>query len=527
MFPLFILFFGSALTYENTMSKEFKIYEIWLIFYFFWTIISITICFDWKQIVLSFWIVKFNYWIVMNWIYDSLGFQFYIGIAYVCLTYPIISLLITKKILELLKLIQENKQLIEMIKIILKSFPEAVIIQDLNQITKSSTIKFANDVAKSEILTYTDPEECKLDESKLDSEVTLINDDQINDDKGISFSVSSLFSQEANRADIEDNEVINNVMIKQHGVINADDAQCFTVKTMKVNWEHSNNAYMHVFINTTHIKKLANAKATNEWLRVMFSSISHEFRTPINAFSNALSLLESNNDAVDKLVKVQPMSRRSVTEVSKMVDLNRKFLRICDISSKLLLSLTEDILDMAKMEAGIFSLNEAVFMVGSLVTEIKYIFEVQWERKGIRFDVFCETELMATHFNSDMGRIKQVLMNLISNSFKFTDKGGIDLRVRLRHTERGRWLEFTVSDTGTGISSEDAQHLFKMFTVIKKNREFNMRGTGLGLTISKRLVESMGGQINITSEERKGTDAHFTIFEQSRCKLNLNWLFDE
>ena len=172
--------------------------------------------------------------------------------------------MITKRIFDLLKSVQENKYLIDMIKLVLKSFPEAVIIQDRNRISGTSIVKFANDVAKSEILTYTDPEECELDESKLDSEVTLIKECQESDEVVASFSVSLLLIQEANRADIEDNEVINNVMIKQHGVIKADDAQCFTVKTMKVNWEHSNNAYMHVFINTTHIKKLANAKATNE-----------------------------------------------------------------------------------------------------------------------------------------------------------------------------------------------------------------------------------------------------------------------
>ena len=193
-----------------------------------------------------------------------------------------------------------------------------------------------------------------------------------------------------------------------------------------------------------------------------------------------------------------------------------------------MLSLTEDILDMTKMEAGIFSLNEAPFIVGTLITEIKYMFGMQWERKGIRFDVFCSEELLKERFNSDMGRIKQVLMNLISNAYKFTDRGGIDLRVRLRsrmlEDQKTRYLEFTVSDTGTGISKEDSQNLFRMFGVIKKNREFNMRGTGLGLTISKRLVESMGGSITVDSEERKGTDVLFTIFENNKGRKTYFYL---
>lgn len=151
-----------------------------------------------------------------------------------------------------------------MIKVVLKSFPEAVIIQDLNQNTNSSVVKFANDVAKSNILTYPDPEECELDDSKLHSDIISINDEHNHFNQADSFSISVLLVTEANRADTEQDEVIINVMLKQHNAVNADDAQCFTVKTMKVNWEHSANAYMHVFINTTHVKKLAQAKATNE-----------------------------------------------------------------------------------------------------------------------------------------------------------------------------------------------------------------------------------------------------------------------
>ena len=99
VFPMFILFFGFALTYENSLFKEYKLYEIWLIFYFFWILIWITIWFDWKRIVLAFWIVKIVYIIVMQNTYGSLGFQFYIGISYICMIYPIMSLIITKKIL--------------------------------------------------------------------------------------------------------------------------------------------------------------------------------------------------------------------------------------------------------------------------------------------------------------------------------------------------------------------------------------------------------------------------------------------
>ena len=413
-----------------------------------------------------------------------------------------------------------------MIKIILKCFPEVVIIQEANDKTAHPVIKFANDAAKLELLTYPDPEESSISDNKISLKITNLDDNLESNEEDKDDSLTSILSKEIEKAWNTEGEIIKQLkVIKVRNIEWEEESKYFMLKTLKVNWENSKDAFMHVFINTTHFKKLEKAKATNECLRVMFSSISHEFRTPINAFSNALSLLEMNNDSLEKLTRSQPMSKKSVDESLRSIESNKKFMKIWFISSKLLLSLTEDILDMAKMEAGMFSLCEEQFLVGSLVTEIKYIFEMQWDRKGIRFDVFWAQELMERKFVSDMGRIKQVLMNLISNAYKFTDHGWIDLRISLKTKadsdgERVRYLEFTVSDTGVGIAKEDTKNLFTMFGMIKKNNKFNVRGTGLGLTISKRLVESMGGSIEIESEESKGTDVVFTIFENNKGMIN-------
>ena len=98
VFPCFILIFGSTCTYENTFFNHFKIFEIWLMYYFFCSLIVIWNWFDWKRIVLAFWIVKVNYVVVMTWTYGMLSNQFYIGILYASITYPIISIIVTKKI---------------------------------------------------------------------------------------------------------------------------------------------------------------------------------------------------------------------------------------------------------------------------------------------------------------------------------------------------------------------------------------------------------------------------------------------
>ena len=109
----------------------------------------------------------------------------------------------------------------------------------------------------------------------------------------------------------------------------------------------------------------------------MFSSVSHEFRTPINAFSNALSLLKINFEFLQKIFKNVKLSVEEKHQVDKIWETTQKYLRIGNISSTLLLNLTEDILDLAKMEAGIFRLNEEPFLIGSLLEEIEYIFELQ------------------------------------------------------------------------------------------------------------------------------------------------------
>lgn len=168
-------------------------------------------------------------------------------------------------------------------------------------------------------------------------------------------------------------------------------------------------------------------------MHVMFSSISHEFRTPINAFSNALSLLQLNNDRLKCYISQHPeIVDSSKNEVTKILDANNKYLKIGDVSTKFLMNLTEDILDFAKIEAGMFRLTEKPFLIQDLINEIEYTFVLQCTQKKLKFDITLPNRLKEATFNSDVGRIKQVLMNLISNSFKFTNKGGIELSITMK-----------------------------------------------------------------------------------------------
>ena len=123
---------------------------------------------------------------------------------------------------------------------------------------------------------------------------------------------------------------------------------------------------------------------------------------------------------------------------------------------------------------------------------------------------------MKSHFTSDFNRIKQILINLVSNSFKFTDRGGIAIFID-RITKRNldcikEFVKIKVADTGIGISNDDQKQIFKVFGAAKNKEDvFSMKGLGLGLTISHKLVTAMDGKIELTSEQGIGTDIIFLI----------------
>ena len=140
-------------------------------------------------------------------------------------------------------------------------------------------------------------------------------------------------------------------------------------------------------------------------------------------------------------------------------------------------------------------------------------------KKGIYLTINWDKDTLQSDFNSDIGRIKQILMNLISNAYKFTNWGGITISIHIKRQvigfERIRFLIFNVQDTGIGISEADRKGLFHIFGMIHKHRDqFNLKGTGLGLTITQKLVTMLGGEIKLESEENKGTSVEFSVKEK-------------
>ena len=175
--------------------------------------------------------------------------------------------------------------------------------------------------------------------------------------------------------------------------------------------------------------------------------------------------------------------------------------------------LVDDILDLAKFDSNRFLLNISKFKINEIIEEISYIFKFQWEEKHLKFNIFWDPELANTEFCSDSKRIKQVLINLISNSFKFTESGGIRIEIIDYIHRQKKYLKFLITDTGIGISKEDIAKLFVMFGMIRKQKtsKLNKSGSGIGLCISKKIVESLGGKISWESEEARWTWFSFTI----------------
>ena len=150
----------------------------------------------------------------------------------------------------------------------------------------------------------------------------------------------------------------------------------------------------------------------------MFSSVSHEFRTPLNSFENSLTLLEANCAKIKSGYKDDK-------HIMSLMESSAKFIKIGQVSSKILLNLTEDILDFAKMQVGIFALTEAPFTMNEVLEEVEFVFELQCDRKGLDLRFGCPDSLRNQSVVGDAGRIKQVLLNLVGNSFKFTNVGSI------------------------------------------------------------------------------------------------------
>jgi signal transduction histidine kinase len=273
---------------------------------------------------------------------------------------------------------------------------------------------------------------------------------------------------------------------------------------------NGNKWFMHVFTDTTNILKLEEAKRNIKCHKILFASSSHEFRTPLNAIINSFKFIKDHFSKI--LVSANKQSLNIFHDSDNSVEVIKKFIKIGQNSSILLLNLIEDILDLSKIEAGTFIVNKSYFNIYEMIEEVKDIFEFQWKQKKIEFKSVVEKDLENTEVFSDRGRLKQILLNLISNSLKFTFSGSIILQVTqsMKNSEEKVML-FRITDTGIGIKETDKPKLFTMFGMISESQEMNRNGTGIGLTVCKKYWEKLGGEIELNSNFGHGTTVTFWL----------------
>ena len=232
------------------------------------------------------------------------------------------------------------------------------------------------------------------------------------------------------------------------------------------------------------------AEATARTKSQFLTNMSHELRTPMTGILGMLQLTLEEN----------------------LAPVPRGYLETTFSSARSLLVILNDILDMAKIEAGRLTIEDKPFSPQRCVTEAVDIFTPEVRRKGLDFVISLAEEMPDTVVG-DQARLRQVLLNLIGNAVKFTERGKVEVRVTAGSATSDGKREFTfaVTDTGIGIPDGKEEVLFHAFSQIDASHSRSFGGTGLGLVISRQIVELMGGTISFESAEGVGSTFSFTI----------------
>ena len=279
-------------------------------------------------------------------------------------------------------------------------------------------------------------------------------------------------------------------MVKFAGVRQADDANDHLVHTVGACFtDVDEETRKNIAQNQALSDALENAEQANRAKTAFLSNMSHEIRTPMNAIIGLDNIALNDPD-------VPPKTRDYLEKIGN--------------SAEHLLGLINDILDMSRIESGRMVLKKEEFSFPKLLESINTMFSGQCAAAGLDYQCHIDGEV-DSHYIGDSGKLRQVLINILGNAVKFTPAGGrVDLDVtRLNQFDGQTTLQFKITDTGIGMSKELLPHIFETFAQEDSSSTSKYGSTGLGMPITKNIVEMMNGDIQVESEKGKGST--FTV----------------
>jgi signal transduction histidine kinase len=272
--------------------------------------------------------------------------------------------------------------------------------------------------------------------------------------------------------------------------------------------ELTSRVNLHISLKRTReelIKAKRAAEAAAEAKAIFLANMSHELRTPMNGIIGMVDIMKRTD----------------------LTDAQREYLNIIESSGENLLTIINDILDLSKIEAGHMELESIPFSLNDEMRRVMNIMQIIADKKRLPIKLLIGKEV-PPFVKGDPVRLKQIVINLVNNAIKFTEKGNITVSIEKKSTENENiQLLFKVTDTGIGISPEGQKKLFQSFSQVDKSTTRKYGGTGLGLMISKNLTQMMDGEIGLESVEGVGSTFWFTVFlktsnEQEYKETHLN-----